>query len=376
MAISQRTPKYRQIRDQIQAWIASGEIRPGEQIPVEHVLASQFNASRQTVRQAIAGLVHDRILERQQGRGTFYVGAQREPLPAVREKNYTVAVITNYINSYIFPQIIRGIEQRFSADGHVMQLMSTHNDLDKERQALKTALEYPVDAVIAEATKGAYPNPNLDLYTALREKRIPVLMLNSKYDGLDASLLAVDDHAGGSVAATYLAAQGHTRIGAVLKLDEKQGILRLEGYLDALQAAGLPFRTEWTSFFTSEGWPIVCRQYAERIVSLPPVHRPTAVFCFNDVVAVKLIRELQQRDVSVPEDISLVGYDDSEMAELSHPALTTVAHPKSEMGTHAAEMILSLLAGKTRSDTGATRVVTLSPRLVVRNSVRKLHRET
>ena len=371
MRVQRDEPKYRRIKREIESWIAAGKIRSGDKIPVEHELAARFGVSRQTVRQAISELVHTQILEQRQGSGTYYIGQMTEAAQP-EHKTFLVGVITNYMSGYIFPQIIRGIEERLSMDGHGMLLMGTHNQYANERKALMMILDRSVDAVIVEPTKGAYPNQNLDLYHVLQKKGIPIVMLHSAYDDLSGPVLTVDDTAGAAMAVKHMAMQGHQRVGAIIKMDEKQGIARLEGYLEALHQTDLAFRREWTMFFTSEGWSNVCSQYADRLSKMHPSQRPTGVFCFNDVVAVVLMRELRSRGINVPEGISIVGFDDAEMAELSHPPLTTMAHPKTEMGKKAAETALVMLEDKQNKRIQATTDFTFHARLIMRDSVRKL----
>lgn len=344
------------------AWIQSGALAAGDRLPVEDKLAQQFGVSRQTVRQAVGELVQGGLLARKQGSGTYYLGDQ--PAVVTRERSRIVGVVTTYISDYIFPHIIRGIEERLSANGYSPLLYSTQNNLAKERKALENVLHRGVDALIVEATKSAYPNTNLDLYHALAAQGIPVIMIHATYPDLPAPLIEVDDAQGGYLATAHLVEQGHRRIGAVLKLDDRQGLRRMEGFMKALGQAQLVFHAEYMAFYTTEERQVIAESYADRILHLPPDQRPSAVFCYNDEIATDLVKFLREREITVPDQVSVVGFDDAPMAERGYPALTTVAHPKFDMGVRAADLVLQVL----NHGIPAGFVHTYTPTVVVRAS--------
>jgi GntR family transcriptional regulator of arabinose operon len=151
----------------------------------------------------------------------------------------------------------------------------------------------------------------------------------------------VDDVLGGQLVANHLAALGHQRIGLVIKMDDKQGIRRMQGVIGALSARGIVFSAQWCQFFTTESKRQVAGQYAQRLALVGADDRPTAVFCYNDEIAVDLISHLYRRELRVPEDLAVVGYDDSDLARAVAMGLTTVAHPKAALGERAAAMMLA-----------------------------------
>lgn len=345
MARLRGTPKYRQIVQELRAWMDSGEIRSGDKLPVETELSQKFGVSRQTVRQAVGELVLEGLLERKQGSGTYV----RVPQPqngagdAAQAGARIVGVITTYISDYIFPHIIRGIEERLRAQDYSPLLFSTQNDQTKERQALESLQGSPAAAVIVEPTKSALPNPNLDLYAALKERGIPVVMMHAGYDEWDAPVIRIDDRAGARLAVEHLAKLGHRRLGALLKSDDKQGLYRLQGLLEGIVQESLTLDADWLRFFSTETRDAAGALYAQRLVKTPPAERPTAVFCYNDAIASDLIRHLRDSGIRVPESVSVVGFDDSSLAVAAYPMLTTVEHPKFDMGVKLADLILQML---------------------------------
>ncbi|MCO6450443.1 MAG: LacI family DNA-binding transcriptional regulator [Caldilineales bacterium] len=170
-----------------------------------------------------------------------------------------------------------------------------------------------------------------------------------------------DNRRGALQATRHLIGLGHTRIGVIsasivlTDLDE-----RLEGYKTALAEAHIPFRQELVVFgdLTTPGGAGATPQL---MAQNPP---PTAIFAFNDRMAIGAIQRLKSEGLRVPEDISVIGFDDIPMAELYEPALTTVRQPALEMGKTAARMLLGLVEGKIDSFPEAT----LPALLVVRDS--------
>ena len=367
MTTSREVPKYQLIRDEILSWVQSGTISPGDKIPIEADLATQFSASRQTIRQAVGELVQRGFLERIQGSGTYCIG---QPTPVANQSaSGIVGVMTTYISDYIFPHIIRGIEERLSENGYSPLLFTTQNDVSRERKALKDILSKGVDGIIAEATKSAYTNPNMDLFHQLEAQGIPVVMLHATYPNLHMPVIEVDDRQGAYLAVRHLIELGHQQIGVIMKMDDRQGLRRMEGFLLALNESGYTYDSDHIAFFTTEQQTTIATNYVQSLQQMAPERRPTAVFCYNDSIATYLLTALREHDLSVPEELSVVGFDDAPMAAQSYPPLTTVEHPKHAMGTYAGDLILQMI----RREPVTQRVFTYTPKLVVRSSVRSLH---
>ncbi|EGK07429.1 GntR family transcriptional regulator [Kroppenstedtia eburnea] len=361
-------PKYQQLKNEIEKWIRSGKFQPGEKIPSELELAEQFGFSRQTVRLAISELVHEKWLYKVQGKGTFLT----DTLPikeGLDPQSHLIGVITTYISDYIFPSIIRGIESHLSPEGYSILLLNTDNDLEKEAAALKTVMDKQVDGLIIEPTQSAYPNPNLNLYFTLLEKQIPLVMLHSSYLELSVRSIRSNDRTGGYLAAKHLIDRGHSRLGGIFKADDLQGKYRFKGYLEAIQAHSLPFHPESVQFYTTEQRKQAAAQYVQLIVD-SQIQPPTGIVCYNDEIAFDLVKELKQVNLQVPEDISIVSFDNSQLAEAGEVKLTTVHHPKFQMGVKAAECILQdirqLRAGKKE----ILEDYVFEPELIIRSSTK------
>lgn len=329
-------PKYQVIAEWLEQKIAEGSYRPGEKLPSEQELRDQFDVSRQTVRRALEVLEEQGLTYGQQGKGTFVTD------PALEEQNKSrqIAVVTTYVDNYIFPRIIQGIEQILSAEGFQVQIAFTNNRIQKEKEILEQMLSQNLRGLIIEATKSALPNPNLPLYRKLMEKGVQVLFLNSGYCELPCPVAALNDTEGGRCAARYLLEMGHREIGGLLKSDDGQGLRRYQGFLSELQAAGVSMddnRFVWYDTGDIGHFDWMERRILERFSGC------SAVFCYNDAAAVELMELLKKNGMRIPEDISVISVDDTDLAVYGDVGLTSVHHPKEKLGEKAAELLLAMI---------------------------------
>lgn len=369
MRLSEQGSKYQQIKNNIKQWILSGRIDSEGKIPSENQIAEGFGVSRHTVRQAIGELVSEGWLVREQGRGTFVRhGGQvaSSGIGSGTSRHAQIAVITTYLADYIFPFIISGIEAHVAAQGHSLSLYSTGNDLTMERRSLETALAQGVNGLIVEPTKSTHPNPNIDLYLLMQQQNIPFVMLHSSYVELNASVVSLDDAQGSYLATRHLLELGHVRIAGVFKSDDAQGRARFRGFVKAHQDCHTPVQGQFVATYTTEDREETISRLANQYFSGGSVTGPTAVVCYNDEVAVKLIQSLGSLGLQVPEDVSVTGFDDSSLAVNGMVPLTTVRHPKAEMGETAAGLLLDIL--QDADNRWIPREHIFSPELIVRQS--------
>lgn len=333
--MKQDTPKYLALHQWIHEQVAAGKFHGGDKFFSENELSAMFGMSRQTVRQAVGLLEREGMLERRRGSGTYIaaqIAARVEPAPVV-------GVISTYLDDYIFPSIIRGIESALTRRGYGMRLSFTHNRVDNEARALELMLNTELCGLIVEPTKSALPNPNKAQYEEFQRRGVPVVFFNAVYPELSFPLVALDDREAGYAATTRLLRAGCQRIAAILQSDDRQGHLRYEGYLRALHEAGIPFRDERVLWYDTEDIPTLLKAGGRLLSRLGDC---TGLFCYNDRIAFHAIEQLRLTGSKVPEDISVVGIDNSELAMLAETPLTTVAHPMESLGSLAAERLMRL----------------------------------
>lgn len=341
-SLSFEEPKYLRIANVLRREIADNVYRDGDTLPTEENIRHRFGVSRQTVRQAMALLDDDGLVERRQGSGTFVRhGARR------RSGVVTVGVITTYITDYIFPSIVRGIESQLSEAGCIMNLSATYNMVSRERMILERMEQQVVDGLIVEGTKTALPNPNLPFYRSLLERNIPVVFINSSYQQLSRKVeVVMDDYQGGCLGAESLINQGHRALYGVFKRDDVQGMERYRGFMDRVTESGISIPDSHVIWYDTETRDQLFKAGESALFLRQVMDSQGAMLCYNDSIAMLLCDMIRTHGGKVPRDVSVMGFDDCAYAPLFHPRLTTLSHPKEEFGRLAAVKLLEMVNGK------------------------------
>lgn len=353
--------KYAELANWIANKINSGELRAGDRLWSENELSAMFQVSRQTVREAIRLLVHKGMLESHQGSGT-YVKSGKE---TERESNKVVGVVTTYSSNYIFPQIISGVESVLAENGYSMQLAFTRNKTENERRILADMLRKGVDGLIIEPAKSGMPNVNASLYRSIIKRHIPAVFINGYFPDMPIPHIAMDDRVAGFLATDCLIRAGHRKIFGIFKFDDYQGRLRYEGYLDALDKAKISYQDEDVLWYSTETRDSLFRDDG----NIAHLKHYTGGVCYNDELAWACIKQCKRTGIEVPERLSIVGIDNSELAKSGVIPITSVAHPKEALGMAAASRLLNLLSGSDISSVQEN----FTPFLVERSSVRQLN---
>jgi len=336
-------PKYLQVADTLRKEIARGVFRDGQTLMTEEELRVRFDVSRQTVRQAIALLEDDGLVDRRRGSGTYVRHGPRRHQGMTR-----VGVVATFITDYIFPSILQGIEGALNKAGAVMNLSATYNDSRTEREILERMLEGHVDGLIFEGNRTAKETPNADLFERFAERNIPVLFINGFYPGMERSPhLIMDDLGGGKTAAATALEKGYRRPAGVFKTDDLQGAERMEGFTGELKARGITVPGErLLCFGTEERLTLFDTPAGQAFIRMLMRGEADCVVCYNDVFAATLMDRLLHQGVRLPEDIGFIGFDNAAFAGVIRPGLTTLGHPKDEFGALAAEKILRMIGGE------------------------------
>ena len=335
-------PKYQVLADALRTGILSGKYQ--KVLPTEQALCAQFQVSRQTVRQALSVLENERLIERRQGSGS-YIREKREAVPLPRR---SIAVVTTYISDYIFPSILREIESVCSENNSAPLLFATQNQFSNERRILQSLLEMDhLDGILIEGTKTGLPNPNIRLCRQLTEKGIPLVFMHGNYEQLSDAVSVLDDNcAGGRMLVEYLYQKGHRGIGGIFKYDDLQGRQRFSGYLEGLEQFDLsPEDGNILWYGTAQKDRFLKDDYTEdRIAGL--LSSCSAVVCYNDEIAARVVSYLTRKGLSVPGDLAVVSFDNSPYSEMSTPRITSLSHGQYNVGRLAAETLFRLLRGE------------------------------
>ena len=354
-------PKYQILKEYIIETIGLEKLEPGDKIWSENELAQKFKVSRHTVRQAISQLASEGWLYKVHGKGTFVGDRIRRKSNKIK----TIGVMTTYLNDYIFPSIILGIDEVLSKAGYNMVLGCSYNHHDKERMCLENFIRADIHGVIVEPTKSALPNPNLDLYRQIIEKDIPMFFIHGCYKELDCPYVVVDDIKAGYIAARHLIDLGHKRIGGIFKIDDIQGHYRFKGYQMALHEAKIDLKDLNVLWFDTDDKREEFIKFDKKMFR-ELTKRCSAIVCYNDQVALKVMNIIRKKGMKIPEDISLVSFDDSQLAVVSEVKLTTVAHPQKKLGRIVAESLINKINGGKGKDK-----IKMEPELIIRGSTKE-----
>jgi LacI family transcriptional regulator len=274
-------------------------------------------------------------------------------------RSHLIGVLVLDIANPFWGEVVRGAEAVAVEAGHVPIVCNAGESTLKEDFALRALAEHRVDGLLIAPV--ARDEERLE---RLQQAGMQVVLLDCHSSRPSLRSVAVNDVLGGELAAGHLIELGHTRIAFVngstslpWAADRRTGVLR------AFEAAGLDPASSLVDVEAKTLTGPAGEAAVESILAADPL--PTAIFCANDLLALGVLRELDRRRLRVPDDLSLVGYDDVHFASLLQPPLSTIQQLPYELGKIAAEMMLSA------SGTGRAAMphdVTFEPSLIVRES--------
>lgn len=264
----------------------------------------------------------------------------------------TVGILLNDLHNPFFAEIAEGIEAQASDLGHRLLFITGGRRKQREQSMLEALLEYRTDGLILVSPR--LPGPQI----AAAVGALPCVVIGRRVRASTLDCVLVDESVGAHLAVEHLVELGHERIVHVDGGDGAGAAPRRAGYLRAMDDAGLAAAASVLpgDFTESAG-----AEAASRMLRAPGL--PTAVIAANDLVAVGLIDRLEQDGLRVPDDVSVIGYDNTFVAGLAHIQLTTINQPRREMGHEAFQLLLDRAEGRSER---VTRVH--EPTLVVRST--------
>jgi len=279
----------------------------------------------------------------------------------VMGQSRTVGVVVTTISDPFAAEVVQGIENSAHDEAYTVILCNSNAEPEREIAAVEMLRSKRVDAVIVTSSRiGA-------LYLDHLERiGVPIVLINnhSEHSGRYTYSISVDNQNGGFLATLHLIKRGHRRIAYVSRpSDHRSNREREAGYRQALHSARIPF--DPALIVPSSGRV----DGGERVMpALMGVQEPpTAVFCYNDLTAIGLLKAARQAGLVIPRDLAIVGFDDILLASYVCPPLTTVAQPKLEMGQKAMQMALDLISSKDPAKEGLLDIV-VKGQLIVRES--------
>jgi len=357
-------PLHAQVAAILKERIVNGVWRNGENIPTEKELCVEFDVARGTLRQALQKLEAEGYLRREQGRGTFVRLGEQHPSADKAPLAKRLAFVVPYVRDSSVSTMLIGFQQVAEEADYVVIFNHVNNDLRQQQQVIHKLVRegiagialYPVDsdhvAPIAEVARAGFP----------------IVLIDRYLKGLSTDYVT-SDHFGGALRAVhYLIDQAHTRVGFVTWLSPATSMEhRHIGYMQALRERGITYDSSLVCHV--EGYPTVDLTPLRAYLSSPD--RPTAVLAANDQIAIALYRAAASVGLSVPDDLSIVGFDNLDISEHLDPPLTTIAQPFLKIGQSAAEVLIQRIEG----DAQYLRQITIAPDLIVRASTAALVNE-
>lgn len=333
--------KYELIKNKIKEEIEAGDYRIGAKLPTESELMARFSVSRFTVRRAITDLENENYVYKVQGGGMFI---DNWHAPVATGPTKLIGMITTHIAHYIFPNIISGVDRAASKQGYTMLVANTHNDPKRERKALLSMLDNNVAGLIIEPTQSAFNKENLDIYRHIDELKIPIVFINAIYEGLNYPVVKQYDEIAEKHLVEYLFEKGHNKILGVFQVDDLQGVRRMNGFIGAYQQQPeLALNSSTIMYQSSDPINMVLEKVEQYLKVNSEI---TAIVAYNDQIAIQIYDLIHEMGLKMPDDISIVGFDDYHLDEYVTPKLTTMTHEKERMGSDAANLLIKAINGE------------------------------
>lgn len=269
-------------------------------------------------------------------------------------------LVTTSTNPF-FAEVVKGVERRCYEQGYNLLLCNTEGDLERLRFNIDMLLQKRVDGLLLMSDE--IVSQNLDIFA--RHKAVPTVVMDCGKTRFSADKIQDNSYLGGYLATQYLIKKGHTKIGCITgPITQHIAEKRLAGYKQALLNAGLSINPDWLvdGNFECEGG----QQAFEKILSRGTL--PSALFVCNDMMALGVINSAGKHGISIPDDLSIIGYDDIKIARFFTPSLTTIHQPKFNLGRKAFDTLLDKIQSKRENDLE----IKLEPTLVERDSVKQL----
>jgi DNA-binding LacI/PurR family transcriptional regulator len=357
-------PLHVQLLDDLRHKVMTGVLRPHDRLPGEWEIAEDLGISRTTIQKAWQSAEEEKLIYRIHGKGTFVVG---DAVSSTARKS--VGWIVPDFRSVFAAHVVHSAEQVFRRKNYHVQVAVSEYKVDEEDRVVQRMYQDGVKGFIVWA---AHSEHHERLLSQLSQS-VPTVLLDRPIAGLHLPCVGSNNYVGGMQAMTHLLELGHRKIAFLARpnLYLIPVAERYRAYRDALQSIGE--EPSAPILIGSEQELSTYDAYQNDDVSLEPLisclqspDRPTAIFAVNDWMALRVLRAVAILGLRIPEDLSLVGFDNLEVSQLLTPSLTTVAQNAELLGIEAAHRLLDLIDGEPSRE-----VLTLVPTdLMVRESTR------
>ncbi|WP_305814854.1 substrate-binding domain-containing protein [Photobacterium leiognathi] len=273
----------------------------------------------------------------------------------------TIGMLVTTSTNPFFGEVVKGVERSCYQQGYSLILCNTEGDHQRMHESISTLLQKRVDGLILMCA--TLEGEHFDIFEHYAD--IPVVVMDWGPMQFTSDKIQDNSLRGGYMAAKYLIDAGHSEIGCITgPLDRIQAEMRYNGYLQAMDEAGFSVEPSWVveaDFECEGGYNAFAQLHANGTL-------PSALVVANDMMAMGVINAANELGIQIPEQLSIIGYDDIHIAKFMSPSLTTIHQPKYRLGQAAVETLLTRLD----EPETAPRIIELEPTLVERNSVKSL----
>jgi len=280
-----------------------------------------------------------------------------------QKKTYSIGIIVGNVLSQFYSVIAKSVEDTANKYGYNVILCNGDEDSEKELKYLRILKSNRVDGIVLTPT-----GKNSAYVQHLINSGTKVVLLDRLIKGINCDAVLVDNAIGAYKAVRYLIEQGYRKIGIVNGyLDRTTGAERLKGYLQALQESGITKNDNLIKIgnFKKESGKRLTQELLEQS------NKPEAIFVTNIDMSIGALIAIKEKNLTIPDDIGIVCFDDSEWAPIINPPITVVKQPVYQLGSLAAELLIKKIEDGEKELDHKPGIVTLKTELVVRNSTMK-----
>ena len=343
--------------------ILDGRLSVGTRLPTDDELADLYQISRDTVRQALALLANEGLIERVQGRGTFVIQARSNGSPVTQPKQKQIGLVLNRtLRTHLTMNLLVGVEQAAKSHGYNVSFTYAEGEQDQQaRDIARLQANHVLGMIIWAMGDTTHDNSIQQLQT----DQFPLVLIDRYFPGLAIDYVGSDNIGGGYRATEHLLILGHRRIGFVFAQEETLQTTsvyeRTQGYCKALQKYEVPYHE---TLVVPDVRKLQSGAREGLVEFLQRPDRPSAIFAVNDYIALDVLQAARAIHLRIPEDLAVVGFDDQEFAAHVHPSLTTIKQQFIDIGLRAGTLLINRIEGMA----GPPKHIELPTSLIIRES--------
>ncbi len=325
--------KYQKIKRMILDDIIA--MTPGQRLESRPNLMRRYSSTRATLDKAIAELEEEGYLTSKLGSGTFVTAMTKAEAQHIQ----TWGVIVPNVMEEIYPGLVRGVENHAHQEGINIILCNSDNNPEKQEMYIRRLVASGVSGIILVPIISTELSSVYRLYSQLVETHIPFIFCNRSIEGINVPVIASNDFYGGYIATKHLLRQGYKKPAYIAKMKYKTSNDRCQGYLSALLEEDIEINRE-AIVFNAQG----------KIKELIMKQGIDSIFCFDDSLAEDCYKAVQELGLSIPNDLGIIGYNNTSICDKLTPHLSSVSFKNVEIGEKAARVLSKRINNEPHSE--------------------------